>query len=101
MAIRLKTSILLIISWKKITSIISNLVNYILVYLVIKLQLTYTFYTYKETSQVAAAPTAAKSTADTAHGLQIEPNDSADPENKIQVCFTHYYSVKAKGWFFQ
>ena len=81
---------------KNITLIISNLVNFILAYLVIKLQLTYTFYTYKETSQDAAAPTAAESTVETVHGLQIEPNDSADPENKIQVCFTYYYSVKQK-----
>ena len=65
-----------------------KIVNFILVYLIIKLQLTYTFYTYKETSQAAAVPTAAESTAETVHGLQIEPNDSADSENKIQVCFT-------------
>ena len=69
-------------------------------YLVIKLQLTYAFYTSKETSQDAAAPTANESTAEAAHALQIEPNDSADPENKIQVCFTYYYSIKQKYMIF-
>ena len=86
--------------WKKITAIISNLVNFILVYLVIKLQLTYTFYTYKETSQAAAVPTAAGSTAKTVHGLEVKPTDSADSENKIQVCFIRWYSVEAKVYDF-
>ena len=65
-------------------------------YLVIKLQLTYTFYTYKETSQDAAAPTANESTVVTVHAPQIEPTDSAGLENKIQVRFTYCNRVKAK-----
>ena len=92
MAIKFKTLFLFtnafLGTWRKESHFdFLNIVNFILVYLVIKLQSTYIFYTYKETSQAAAVPTAAGSTAETVHGLQIEPNDSADSENKIQVCF--------------
>ena len=94
-AIKRKTSILLVMPRKILLQLFQTLaISFQCIF--IKLQFTYTLYTSQETSQDAAAPTANESTVVTVHAPQIEPNDSADPENKIQVRFTYYYSVKAK-----